>query len=406
MNQATPTEQLSELKAGVVDLISEGELLKKLEFSRANNKPLRIKFGADPTKPDLHLGHTVVLNKLRKFQSFGYRVHFLIGDFTSLIGDPTGRNETRPPLTSEQVKANAKSYTEQVFKVLDPEFTDVVFNSEWLMKLTPIDFVKLTGQYTLARMLERDDFTKRFQNNVPISLHELLYPLCQGYDSVHLKSDVELGGTDQKFNLLVGRELQRSYGLAKTESAQVVMTMPILEGLDGVQKMSKSFDNYIGVTESPKEMFGKIMRLSDELMFKYYLLLTDLSPNEIEKLKSLHPKQVKVNLGKILVTRFHSASAALEAHEAFEQVFSQKQIPTDIAVKEVSAHAEPQFISHLLVQFGLAESGGEAKRLLQGRAIEINEVKVENEKAQLVLKSGEVLIIKAGKKKFLKVKVL
>ncbi len=406
--QATPKEQIEILKQGTVDFISEADLLKKLEKSYQSKKPLMVKFGADPTRPDLHIGHTVVLNKLRQFQKLGHRVQFLIGDFTTLIGDPTGRNETRPPLTPEQIKANAETYSAQVYKVLDPEKTDLVYNSTWFHKLTPADFIKLTAHYTVARMLERDDFTKRYKANVPISMHELLYPLCQGYDSVHLKSDVELGGTDQKFNLLVGRELQKSYGQAEQ---QVVITSPILEGLDGVNKMSKSLDNYIAVVDTPKDMFGKTMRVSDELMLRWYELLTDLTPVELVQLKEdlksrkKHPRDVKVNLAKILITRFHSSSVAQAAEDEFNRIFVDKGLPDEVPEFVIAASPEPMAISALMKSAGLAPSTSEAKRLIQGRAVEIDSVKIEDEQLRIELKAGKSMVIKAGKKKFVKVVV-
>lgn len=325
-----------------------------------------------------------------------------------MIGDPTGRNETRPPLTPEQIKANAETYSAQVYKVLDPEKTDLVYNSSWFHKLTPADFIKLTAQYTVARMLERDDFTKRYKANVPISMHELLYPLCQGYDSVHLKSDVELGGTDQKFNLLVGRELQKSYG--QTEQ-QVVITSPILEGLDGVNKMSKSLDNYIAVVDTPKDMFGKTMRVSDELMLRWYELLTDLTPAELVQLKEdlkfrkKHPRDVKVNLAKILITRFHSPSAALAAEDEFNRIFKDKGLPDEVPEFVISASSEPIWICNLMKSAGLAPSTSEAKRLIQGRAVEIDSIKIEDEQLKIELKAGQSMVIKAGKKKFMKVVV-
>lgn len=405
---ATPKEQIEILKQGTVDFISEADLLKKLEKSYQSKKPLMVKFGADPTRPDLHIGHTVVLNKLRQFQKLGHRVQFLIGDFTTLIGDPTGRNETRPPLSPEQIKANAETYSSQVYKVLDPDKTDLVYNSHWFHKLSPADFIKLTGQYTVARMLERDDFTKRYKAGIPISMHELLYPLCQGYDSVHLKSDVELGGTDQKFNLLVGRELQKSYGQSEQ---QVVITSPILEGLDGVNKMSKSLDNYIAVVDTPKDMFGKTMKVSDELMLRWYELLTDLTPAELVTLKAdlqskkKHPRDVKVNLAKILITRFHSQTAAQAAEDEFNRIFVDKGLPDDIPEFSMAASAEAIGICALMKSIGLAPSTSEAKRLIQGRAVEIDGVKIEDEQLKISLDAGKKLVIKAGKKKFAKVVV-
>jgi len=408
LTSATPSEQLAQYKLGTVDFISEADLKKKLEKSVKENKPLSIKFGADPTRPDLHLGHTVPLNKLRQFQKFGHKIQFLIGDFTALIGDPTGRNETRPPLSPEQIAENAKSYTAQVFKVLDPEKTEVVFNSHWFNKLSPADFIKLTSQYTVARMLERDDFTKRFKANIPISVHELLYPLCQGYDSVHLKSDVEMGGTDQKFNLLVGRELQKSYGQV---DQQVVITTPILEGLDGVNKMSKSLDNYIAGVDTPREMFGKTMRVSDELMMRWYELLTDITPTELSQLKAdlaggkKHPRDTKINLAKTLIARFHSEAAAKAAEEEFHRMFVEKGLPDEVPEVIVAASAEALGLTTLMKNVGLAPSTSEARRLIQGRAVEIDGTKVEDEHLKINLKAGISMVVKAGKKKFVKVVV-
>jgi tyrosyl-tRNA synthetase len=403
---ATPQEQLQLLKMGTVDFISEADLLRKLEHSYKTQTPLKIKFGADPTRPDLHIGHTVVLNKLRQFQKLGHHIHFLIGDFTAMIGDPTGKNETRPPLSAEQILANAKTYQEQVFKVLDADKTETVFNSHWFQKLTSADFIKLTAQYTVARMLERDDFTKRFRSNTPISMHELLYPLCQGYDSVHLHSDVELGGTDQKFNLLVGRELQKSYG---QKDQQVVITLPILEGIDGVHKMSKSLDNYISIVDTPKDMFGKTMRVSDELMLRWYELLTDITPTDLGKLKqdlqsgARHPRETKVALAKILIERFHSAMAAANAEQEFNRIFVDKGLPDKIDEFLVDAQAEPIWICALMKNTGVAPSTSEARRLISGRAVEIDSVKIEDEQKKIELKSGLQFILKAGKKKFVKV---
>ncbi len=402
----SPKEQLQEIKKGVVDLVSEAELLKKLEKSYATQKPLRIKAGFDPSRPDLHIGHTVLLNKMRQFQQLGHHVIFLIGDFTSLIGDPTGRNETRPALTEDEVKENAKTYARQVFKVLDPEKTEVTYNSIWMKEFTAQGFIKLTGQYTVARMLERDDFSKRFKDQVPISVHEFLYPLVQGYDSVALKSDVELGGTDQKFNLLVGRDIQRAYG----QEPQNILTIPILEGLDGVQKMSKSLDNYIAVEDTPREMFGKVMRVSDELMIRYYELLTDISVTALAQLQTdlregkKHPKTVKVELAKTLVTRFHSAAAANNAEEEFQRMFAQGGLPDKI--DEVSLAAAPQvWVCHMLVQAGLAPSSSEARRLVTQGAVEIDQQKVVDPQLKMDLKAGQSLIVKAGKKKFAKILV-
>lgn len=406
LSQATPKEQLEQLQMSTVDFISKEELLKKLDKSYKDKKPLKLKFGADPTRPDLHIGHTVVLNKIRQFQNFGHHVDFLIGDFTAMIGDPTGKNETRPPLSPEEISVNAKTYAEQIFKVLNPDQTTIVYNSHWFSKLTPANFIKLSAQYTVARMLERDDFTKRFQAHTPIAIHEFLYPLCQGYDSVHLKSDVEFGGTDQKFNLLVGRELQKGYGQAHQ---QCVITVPILEGLDGVNKMSKSLDNYIAVVDSPREMFGKTMRVSDDLMLRWYELLTDLTPSAFAQLKSdlqskkKHPREAKVELAQFLITRFHSASAAQAALDEFNRMFVDKGLPDEMPEFEIKAGAEPVWICHLLQQTQLVPSTSEARRLIKQNAIEIDQVKVEDEQLKLMLKAGTKMVLKAGKKKFVRV---
>ena len=404
MIQVTPQEQLKQLKSGVVDLIAEGDLLKKLEKSYKEQKPLRIKFGADPTRPDIHIGHTVVINKLKQFQDFGHKILFLIGDFTALIGDPTGRNETRPPLTPEEIQANAQTYAEQVFKILDPAKTEIMYNSQWLSKLSFADIIKLNAQYTVARILERDDFTKRYKSGVPISMHELLYPLVQGYDSVAMHADVELGGTDQKFNLLVGRELQRAY----KQEPQCVITSPILEGLDGVQKMSKSLNNYISVVDSPKDMFGKTMRVSDELMIRYYELLSDLSIEQIRQLKQdladkkKHPRDVKVELAKFLIRRFHSEAAAQNAEDEFNRIFVDKGLPDEVPVVELEAQLQVGFCQ-LMVQLQLATSNGDARRLIQGNGVELNQQKVADPALKIDLKSGEKYLIKAGKKKFVQV---
>lgn len=393
-------EQLDRLQQGCVDLISRSEIANKIKMK----KTLRVKFGADPTRADLHLGHTVVLNKLRQFQDLGHGVDFIIGDFTALIGDPTGRNETRPPLTPDEIMVNARTYQEQVFKVLDPEKTQVHYNNAWLGQMRAADFIRLTGQYTLARMLERDDFTKRFQAHVPISMHELVYPLCQGYDSVYLKSDLELGGTDQKFNLLVGRELQKSYGQSEQ---QCILTLPLLEGLDGVQKMSKSSENYISLVDSPKDMFGKTMRISDELMWRWYELLTDHTPQELQKFKSqvqhgsLHPRQAKVQLAQFLVRRFHSDTAAKDAAEEFDRVFSQKQMPDSMPEFSVPADQE-MLLQIVLRESGLVASASEAKRLIQSRAVELDGQKILDEKHKISLTEGQIVTVKAGKTRFLK----
>lgn len=401
----TPEEQLTLIKQGAVDFISEAEFLKKLKKSVGNKKPLKIKLGADPSRPDIHIGHTVVIQKMRTLQTLGHHIQFLIGDFTALIGDPTGKNTTRPILSREEIEQNAKTYAEQIFKILDPDKTEIVYNSSWLLKLTSIDFIKLTAKYTIARMLERDDFTNRYKSGVPISMHELMYPLCQGYDSVALNTDLELGGTDQKFNLLVGRDLQSHYG----QEPQCILTMPILEGLDGVNKMSKSLDNYIGVNEIPKDMFGKTMRVSDELMYRYYELLTDMKTEDIARLRadvksgSKHPRDVKVSLAKTLVTRFHSAAAAQAAEEEFNRIFAQKGLPDE--VKEVTLASTSVQLTQLLVDLGFAVSKSEGVRLISGGGVSIDQIKVSDSKLVLDLKAGQSLIIKSGKKNFAKVVV-
>lgn len=403
----SPEEQLERIKFGAVDLISEVDLLKKLKKSAAKNQPLKIKFGADPTRPDIHIGHTVVINKMRTFQELGHKVQFLIGDFTALIGDPSGKSSTRPLLTREEIEENGKTYAKQIFKILDPEKTEIVYNSAWLGKLSSIDFIKLAAKYTVAQMLERDDFTKRYKSGTPIAIHEFLYPLTQGYDSVAMGSDVELGGTDQLFNLLVGRTLQSQYN----QEPQVVLTMPILEGLDGVNKMSKSLDNYISVVDTPKDMFGKTMRVSDELMYRYYELLTDIDAKGIAQLKNdvaskaKHPRDVKVNLAKFLVTRFYSKSAADQAEEEFNRIFAQKGLPDE--VQETSVAAEKGIaLAALMVKLGICGSNSEASRLIEGGGVQIDGQKVADKKMKMDLDSGKSFLLKAGKKTFMKVKVL
>ena len=405
MSFLSPQEQLKELKRGIVDFISEKDLLSKLEKSQKENKPLVVKAGFDPTRPDLHLGHTVLINKMRQFQKLGHDVVFLIGDFTAMIGDPTGKNETRPPLTKEEVKENAKTYAQQVFKILDPDKTRIEYNTKWFDQFKPDDFIKLSSKYTVARMLERDDFEKRYKSQVSIGIHEFLYPLVQGYDSVALKSDIELGGTDQLFNILMGRDLQKSHG----QSPQVVMTVPLLEGLDGVQKMSKSYDNYIALEDSPKDMFGKTMRVSDELMFKYYDLLTDISTDELAVLKQdvesgkKHPRDAKVELGQYFVERFYDKETAENAYQEFKRIFVKKGLPDDMPVFEKSA--EQVSICPFLTSLKMTQSNGEARRLIQGGAVSISNEKISDHPLKLDLKSGEEFIVKVGKKKFAKVRV-
>ncbi len=402
-----PKIQLQEIKRGCVDLVSEPDFLKKLEKSYKESKPLRVKAGFDPTRPDLHLGHTVLINKLRQFQDLGHTVIFLVGDFTALIGDPTGRNETRPPLTKEEVANFAKTYVNQIAKILDMKKCELAWNSSWMEKFSATDFIKLTAQYTVARMLERDDFEKRYKNHTPISIHEFLYPLVQGYDSVALKSDIELGGTDQKFNLLVGRELQKAYG----QEPQCILTMPLLEGLDGVNKMSKSLDNYIAIEDSPRDIFGKTMRVSDTLMLRYYELLSEVTSSELDKIKAdlksgaAHPREVKVKLAKEFVKRFHSQEAAENAEVEFNRIFVDKGVPDDIEkisikMTEIAALDLPG----LLKQLGLVPTTSEARRLITGNAVEINSEKISDLKHKINPKKSDEWIFKVGKKKFAKVK--
>ena len=394
-------EQFRLISHGVADLLPEDEFKKKLEKSVATNTPLIVKLGLDPTAPDIHLGHTVVLRKLKLFQDFGHRVIILIGDFTARIGDPTGKSVTRPPLTEEQVITNAKTYQEQIFKVLDPEKTEVRFNSEWLSKLDFADVLKLASKYTVARMLERDDFHKRYTEGRPISIHEFMYPLMQGYDSVALKADVEFGGTDQTFNLLMGRHLQGEEGMPE----QTIITMPILEGLDGVQKMSKSLGNYIGISEAPSEMYGKAMSIPDELMMRYFMLVTDMSIEEQEQLSkdlesgTAHPRDVKMKLAHTIVRLYHGEEAANFGQEEFVRVFQKHAMPTDIPEYKVAITEEPVFVPQLLSDAGLTASNGEARRSIKAGAFKIDGEKCNEE--HIVLKDG--MVLQVGKRKFIKI---
>jgi len=376
-NFAPVDEQLAYIRKGAAEIIREAELRAKLEKSRTTGKPLRVKLGMDPTAPDLHLGHTVVLRKLKHFQDLGHTIIFLIGDFTGMIGDPTGRSATRPPLTREQIDQNAETYKAQVFKILDPVKTVIDFNTRWFSKFSAEDFIRLTAKYTISQMLEREDFHKRFQDEKPIAMHELLYPLAQGYDSVALEADIELGGTDQKFNLLVGRELQRAYG----QESQVVLTTPILEGLDGINKMSKSLGNAVGIHEPPLEMYGKIMSISDELMWRYYELLTDVSSKDIEKMKhdvassAAHPMALKKDLARRIVTDFHSADAGNKAGEDWAKQFQRHEVPDDVEEVEVAGDQTPDGkvrLDKLLAKVGLAESVSDAVRKLKQKSVKVN----------------------------------
>jgi tyrosyl-tRNA synthetase len=384
------------IRRGVHELIVQEELEKKLKSGRK----LRVKLGLDPTAPDLHLGHTVVINKLRHFQELGHQVQFLIGDFTGMIGDPTGKNQTRPPLTREEIQKNAQTYQQQVFKILDPEKTQILFNSEWSDKLGAEGMIRLAAKYTVSQLLERDDFHKRFAEERPIALHELLYPLVQGNDSVAMKSDVELGGTDQKFNLLVGRELQRAAG----QEPQVIITMPLLEGLDGREKMSKSLGNYVGITEPPQEIFGKLMSISDDLMWRYYELLSFAPLEDILRLKKevaagRNPRDAKVMLAKEIVARFHSEPAARQAEEAFEARFRHGEIPADLPEKSVSETS----VVKVLKEAGLVPSANEAARMIEQGGVRVNGERVSDRALQF--KRGDVLVIQVGKRKFARVTI-
>lgn len=396
----TLDEQLALIRRGAEDFIGEAELLERLKAG----KTLRIKLGMDPTAPDLHFGHTVVLNKLRQFQDLGHQVIFLVGDFTAQIGDPSGKNVTRPPLSKEQVLTNAQTYQDQVFKILDPEKTEVRFNSEWMDKMTAADMVRLTSKYTVARILERDDFQKRYSENRPIAVHEFLYSLTQAYDSVALNCDVELGGTDQKFNLLVGRDIQREYGLLP----QTVITMPILEGLDGVQKMSKSLGNYIGIFESANEMFGKIMSISDELMWRWFLLLSFRPLAEIEQLKAeaaqgRNPRDIKFELAHELVSRFHDHAAADAAQEAFINRFAKGEVPEDLETVSLKA-GDGIGIAHMLKEAGLVDSTSEAFRMIKQGAVKIDGEKVDNKDLQL--SAGFSGIVQVGKRRMIRIEIV
>ncbi|MCX4186817.1 tyrosine--tRNA ligase [Methylophaga sp. OBS4] len=391
-------EAMEEIRRGAEEILVEKELIEKLEAG----KPLRIKAGFDPTAPDLHLGHTVLLNKLKQFQDMGHEILFLIGDFTGMIGDPTGKNVTRQPLTPEQVKQNAVTYQEQVFKILDREKTQVVFNSHWMNDLSSADMIRLASNHTVARMLERDDFHKRYTGGQPIAIHEFLYPLIQGYDSVVLEADVELGGTDQKFNLLMGRELQKAYGKAP----QCILTMPILEGLDGVQKMSKSLGNYIGINDSPKNIFGKLMSISDNLMWRYIELLSFRSLDEINQWRQeveqgRNPVEIKKDFAEEIVIRFHGETAGVEARQGFENQFKKGELPEDIPEVTLNVGATGMPIANVLKEAGLTSSTSDALRMLKQGAVKIDGDKIEDK--SLVISVGEVHIYQVGKRKYAKI---
>jgi len=393
-------QQIAELERGATEVLTLPELEKKLQ----RGTPLKVKAGFDPTAPDLHLGHTVLLNKMRQFQQFGHEVTFLIGDFTGMIGDPTGRNATRPALTLSEIQANARTYEAQVFKILDRERTHIDFNSRWLSPLSAADVVRLTAHYTVARMLERDDFARRYKANQPISIHEFLYPLAQGYDSVAMRADVELGGTDQKFNLLVGRTLQEAYG----QERQVVLTMPLLEGTDGVNKMSKSLGNYIGISEDPDSMFGKVMSISDVLMWRYYELLSFRPLGDIANLRRAadagrNPRDIKLELAAEITARFHDAAAAERAQRNFMSRVSEKAVPQDLPVKVIAVEAAGLRIANLLKEAGLAASTSEANRKIDEGAVKIDGVRVSDR--ALVLKAGVEHVFQLGAKRFARVRL-
>jgi tyrosyl-tRNA synthetase len=388
-------EQVESIRRGADELLIESELREKL----ASGRPLRVKAGFDPTAPDLHLGHTVLINKLRQLQELGHHVVFLIGDFTGMIGDPSGKNTTRPPLTREEIAQNARTYGDQVFKILDRSRTEVRFNSEWMGPQTAADLIRLASTYTVARMLERDDFSKRYRGGQPIAIHEFLYPLVQGYDSVALKADLELGGTDQKFNLLVGRELQRSYG----QEPQCILTMPLLEGLDGKEKMSKSLGNYVGIAEPPQEIFGKLMSISDDLMWRYIDLLSFSSPAEVKKWKDEHPRDVKVRFAKEIVARFHSREAAAAAEADFDSRFRKGETPEEMPEFTLRAGAEGMQITQVLKQANLVPSTTEAQRMIEQGGVKVDGAPVSDR--ALRLKSGAGVVIQVGKRKFARVRL-
>lgn len=393
-------KQLELLKRGTAEIVPEDELLAKLEKSLATGRPLKVKLGLDPTAPDIHLGHTVVLNKLRQFQDLGHEVHLIIGDFTGRIGDPSGKSETRKQLTEEEIQANARTYQEQIFKVLDPARTSVYFNSEWLGKMTFADVINLAAKYTVARMMERDDFAKRFKEGIPISIHEFLYPLMQGYDSVILKADVELGGTDQKFNLLVGRSLQKEAG----QEPQVAIMMPILEGTDGINKMSKSLGNYIGIMEDPNEIYGKTMSIPDELITRYFELVTRVPMDEIKAMAdamqkgAMNPRDAKMRLARELITMYHSAEAAEKAEERFKQVFQRHDIPED--VEEYAVNESQMNLVRILTETGLVGSSSEARRMIKQGGVRIDGHKIEDEAAVVEITDG--MVVQVGKRRFVR----
>ncbi len=392
-------EQIRTLKRGVAEIVPEDELRQKLERSVQTGKPLRVKLGIDPTASDIHLGFAVVLRKLRQWQDLGHTAVLIIGDRTATIGDPTGRSETRPQLSLEEVRRNAETYTEQIFRILDPNRTEVRYNSEWLDKLTLSDLVFIASQMTVARMLEREDFSQRFESEQPIALHEFLYPLMQAYDSVAIQADVEMGGLDQKFNILTGRDLQRAYG----QEPQIAFLMPLLIGLDGVRKMSKSFGNYIGIAEPPKEMFGKVMRIPDELMRQWFILCTDVSESEVDEILAGHPMEAKKRLAWEIVKLYHGEEEANKAKAEFERVFQQRELPTEIPTVEVEPELLQMTIADLLVALELVASKNEAKRLINEGAVELNGKRISDWREVIAVRTGDILRI--GKRKFAKLVV-
>lgn len=394
-----PEKQLEIIKRGTEGLVSENELLEKLASAARSRRPLRVKAGFDPTAPDIHLGHTVLIQKLKNFQDLGHRVVLVIGDFTGMIGDPSGTSETRRPLTRDEVVANAETYKAQAFKILDEDKTEVVFNSEWIERLTTTDLIGLASRYTVARMLERDDFQKRYREGRPIAIHEFLYPLMQGYDSVVLKADVELGGRDQLFNLLVGRALQKDFG----QAPQVVVTMPLLEGTDGVQKMSKSLGNYIGITESPKEIYGKVMSISDALMVRYYGLLTDIDSERLERISSggVHPREAKDELAFEITARFHGKEEAEKAREGFRLLFVKKEVPENIEEKNIAQDGKKMSLPRVMLDAGFVKSGSEAIRLIEQGGVKVNGKRVTNRNENI--STNETVLIQVGKRVFKRV---
>jgi tyrosyl-tRNA synthetase len=399
MEILSPEEQMRTIKRGAVEILIESELIKKLEHSCQTKTPLKIKAGFDPTAPDIHLGHTVLLEKMRQFQDLGHEVVFIIGDFTGMIGDPTGRSEIRKPLTREEVLRNAETYKRQAFKILAPDKTQIKFNSEWMDKMTATDLIQLSAKHTVARMMEREDFKKRYAGEQPIGIHEFIYPLIQGYDSVELKADVELGGTDQRFNMLVGRELQKEHG----QKQQIVIMMPLLEGLDGINKMSKSLGNYIGITDSPKEMFGKIMSTSDELMFRYYELLGHISIKELDSLKegikngSVHPMEAKKNLALEIVERYYDNNTAAKAKEEFEKIFKNKGLPDKV---ETLTENKKVWLPKIIHLAGFAKSASEGLRLMKQGAVSVNGEKWLDPDKEM----PDEFLLKVGKRKFINIR--